>query len=161
MWDDQKVAGIPRGEASSGNPDLQINHPTLEMLGQPRVDWPFSRGHVPIRLAARPVVEQRQISQSLTRILKSAMIASPSRWRSVEIWRAEMRALDLPHVVDTVSSMEPSGMRVLTVYTDLPTAPGSPEFDGELLYKLEKTVEGKLYPKHRYDRIDLKPTGKR
>jgi hypothetical protein len=50
---------------------------------------------------------------------------------------------------------------VLTVFTDLPTVPGSPEFNGELLYKLEKTVERKLDPQRRYDRIDLKPAGNR
>jgi hypothetical protein len=35
--------------------------------------------------------------------------------------------------------------------------PGSPEFDGEELYKLEKIVESKLDPQRGYDRIDLKP----
>jgi len=72
-----------------------------------------------------------------------------------------MPALNLPHIVDTVSSIEPSGFHVLTIFTDLPTVPGSPEFDGEELYKLEKTVESKLDPQRGYDRIDIKPAGNR
>lgn len=72
-----------------------------------------------------------------------------------------MPALNLPHILDTVSSIESSGARVLTVFTDLPTVPGSPEFDGEELYKLEKTVESKLDPQRGYDRIDLKPAAYR